>query len=120
MKKATILTIIIVCMPLLLAWLPTSAVIHAKRLLPKSKLSQELVEKIQTISGSVLAEESKYLLSLGNLQEIIWRLRESSAVENSTALQELLRQRLQNSAVKNIQDIPFGVNNSQLLQAVVN
>ena len=59
-----------------LAWLPSTAKIMAEFPHREVRWAAPLLAEIRSLSSGVLGSELDELLTAGNLQEIIWRLRE--------------------------------------------
>ena len=110
------ITLLMLFVPLLLAWLPTTRQIITAQPLRESRLAQSLVREVRNVSGSVLGDELEKLLAVGNLQEIIWRLQEGGAVDRAAALQALLEQRLAHGAVHHVQAIVAGRTGGRLIE----
>ena len=108
--------LVVLIMPMLVAWLPTTAEIVASRPVQAPRFAPQLVQQIKDISGNVLGIELEKLLVAGNLQEIIWRLQESEAADRATRLTNLLQHRLEYGAVRDISPIAAGMFGARLVE----
>ena len=81
------------------------------------KFATELVDKLTVLaSNSTIAAEIDALIEVGNLQEIVWRLREEGMLDKADQLEKYLSNELATAEIISRQDIGAGSNNSQLLE----
>ena len=81
------------------------------------EFTDELMENIPALTHNpALADEINELVEAGNLQEIIWRLREEGIVDQADQLEKYLSETLATAEIISRQYIGVGQNNPQLVE----
>ena len=97
-----------------MAKIPVQLVFKRAGLPRKIELSPRLRSEIERIThGTGIGEE---LMQVGNLQEVVWQLREMGAGQQSEELTLLLRDTLENAEIVAMEDIGVGRSGAQLVK----
>ena len=81
------------------------------------EFADELMENIPALThNTALADEINELVEVGNLQEIIWRLREEGILDQADQLEKYLSDTLATAEIIGRRDIGVGQNNPQLVE----
>ena len=81
------------------------------------EFADELMENIPALThNTALADEINELVEVGNLQEIIWRLREEGILDQADQFEKYLSDTLATAEIIGRRDIGVGKNNPQLVE----